>query len=142
MLLPLPSPSVIPFCFLFSPLLLRLPLLPLTLPPSFPPSLLPPSSFSHLYFPLLFTTSCRVMCATSKHSMLVKKPHVHERHMRITYYDFLTRGRESYFGELVTASEWNTSLVICVTCELMFAFFLNLVPSLNDEKRIEVRIPL
>ena len=67
---------------------------------------------------------------------------MHERCMRITCYDFLTRGRESYSGELVTASEWNTSLVIGVTCDLMFAFFLYLVPSLNDEKRIEVRIPL
>ena len=74
--------------------------------------------------------------------MLVKRPHMHERHMRITCYDFLTQGRESYSGELVTAFEWNTSLVICVTCELMFVFFLYLVPSLNDEKRIEVRKPL
>ena len=33
-------------------------------------------------------------------------------------------------------------LVICITCELMLVFFFNLVPGLNDKKRIEVRIPL
>ena len=64
------------------------------------------------------------------------------RHTRVTCYDFLTQERESYCGELVTASEWNTSLVVHVTCEFVFVFFLNLVPSLNDEKRIEVSIPL
>ena len=74
--------------------------------------------------------------------MLVKKPHMPVRHTRVTYYNFLTQGRESYSGELVNASEWNTSLVIHVTCEFMFVFFLNLVPSLNDEKRIEVSISL
>ena len=130
-----------------------LPLLPPTLPPSLPPFLppslpsslppslpsLPPPSllslFLYLYLPLYITTSCRVMCATHKHSMLVKRLHVHKRHMRITCYDFQTRGRESHSGELVTASERNTSLVIRITCELIFVFFLNLVPSLNDEKK-------
>ena len=101
---------------------------PSSLPPLPPPSslLLSLSLFLHLYFPLLFATSCRVMCATSKHSMLVKKPHVHEKHMRITCYDFLTRGRESYSGELVTAFEWNTSLVICVTYELVMCHMCHL----------------
>ena len=64
------------------------------------------------------------------------------RHTRVTCYDFLTQERESYCGELVNASEWNTSLVARVTCEFVFVFFPNLVPSLNDEKRIEVSISL
>ena len=64
------------------------------------------------------------------------------RHTRVTWYDFLTQERESYSGKLVKASEWNTNLVVRVTCEFVFVFFLNLVPSLNDEKRTEVSISL
>ena len=111
-------------------------------PCSSPPPSLPPSSslFLQLCFPLLFTTSwcCIVMFAISKHSMLVKRLHMPVRLTRVTCYDFLTQGRESYYGELVTASEWNISLVIHVTCEFAFFFFLNLVLSLKEEKRIEV----
>ena len=138
-----PLHSLLSFPFYLLPLFLLSSSFPPSLLPSLPPSL--PSSFLPLprsLLPLFFTSSwyCRVMYATSKHSTFVKRPHMPMRHTRVTCYDFLTQGRESYSGELVNASEWNTGLVVRVTCEFVFVFFLNLVPSLNDEKRIEVSI--
>ena len=122
---PSPSPLLPSLSFLLSSTLFFL------LSPSFP-SLL---HFLLSSFPLPLSSSistsslppswhCRSMCATFKHSVLVKRSHVLVRHTRVTCYDFLTQEKESYSGELVTSSEWNTSLVVRVICE----FCVSLLP--------------